>query len=68
LQQIDQRLDQGAGQYYPVCQRGTRDIHADKPQGGMAVDPLHGGQCPLSSTLELTPGVLTLTTNSMQRA
>jgi len=41
---------------------------ADKPQGGIAVDTLRDGQHSTSGTLELKPGVLMLTTNSMERA
>jgi hypothetical protein len=41
---------------------------ADKPQGGIAVDTLRDGQHSISGTLELKPGVLMLTTNSMERA
>ncbi|MGB5305378.1 MAG: hypothetical protein WBO57_03980, partial [Gammaproteobacteria bacterium] len=40
----------------------------DKPQGGIAVDTLRDGQHSISGTLELKPGVLMLTTNSMERA
>ena len=44
------------------------DAVADKPQGGIAIDTLRDGQHPISGTLELKPGVLMLTTNSMERA
>ncbi|GMQ83690.1 MAG: hypothetical protein BMS9Abin06_0428 [Gammaproteobacteria bacterium] len=44
------------------------DASANKPQRGMAIDTLQDGQRPISGTLELKSGVLTLTTNSMQRA
>jgi hypothetical protein len=44
------------------------DIVTDNKQGGMAIDTLQDGQHPISGTLELKPGVLTLTTNSMERA
>ena len=44
------------------------DAIGNKPQRGMAVDSLQEGQRPVSGTLELKPGVLTLTTNSMERA
>ena len=44
------------------------DAIANKPQRGMAVDTLQDGQRPINGTLELKSGVLTLTTNSMQRA
>ena len=40
----------------------------DKPQGGIAIDTLRDGQHSISGTLELKPGVLMLTTNSMERA
>ena len=39
-----------------------------KPRHGMAVEAFQDGQRPISGTLILTPGVLTLTTNSMERA
>jgi uncharacterized protein (DUF2384 family) len=39
-----------------------------KPQRGMALDTLQDGQRPISGNLELKPGVLTLNTNSMERA
>ena len=44
------------------------DVITNKPKRGMAVDTLQNGQRPISGTLELKPGVLMLTTNSMQRA
>jgi len=44
------------------------DVVADKKQGDIAIDSLMDGQHPISGTLELKPGVLTLTTNSMERA
>ena len=44
------------------------DAIGNKSQRGMAVDTLQEGQRPISGTLELKPGVLTLTTNSMGRA
>ncbi len=44
------------------------DANAEKPQAGMAIDTLKDGQHPISGTLELKPGVLTLSTNSMERA
>ncbi len=40
----------------------------DKPQRGITVDTLREGQRPISGALELTPGVLTFTTNSVERA
>ena len=42
-------------------------IH-EKPRGGMAFDTSLEGQRPISGTLELKPGVLTLLTNSLERA
>ena len=73
-EEIAQRLDAA-----PEWERDIPDEYAwiwlpepdavtDKPQGGMAIDTLHDGQHPISGTLELKPGVLTLTTNSMERA
>jgi uncharacterized protein (DUF2384 family) len=44
------------------------DVITNKPQRGIAVDTLQDGQRPISGTLELKSGVLTLTTNSMERA
>jgi len=44
------------------------DTEAAKPQHSIAVDTLKSGQHPISGTLELKPGVLTLITNSMERA
>jgi len=44
------------------------DTVANKKQGGMAIDSLQDGQHPINGTLELKPGVLTLTTNSTERA
>jgi len=44
------------------------DDLGNKLQRGMAIDDLQDGQRPISGTLELKPGVLTLTTNSMERA
>jgi hypothetical protein len=38
------------------------------PSGGMRIESLHNGQHPLSGTLELTPGIVRLTTNSTERA
>lgn len=38
-----------------------------KPESGLAFDSLRGGQRPIYGTLDLEPGVLTLTTNSMER-
>ena len=44
------------------------DTEDGKPQHSIAVDTLKSGQHPISGTLELKPGVLTLITNSMERA
>jgi hypothetical protein len=44
------------------------DVTTDKPHSGMVIESLQNGQHPLSGTLELAPGVLKLTTNSMDRA
>jgi len=74
LEEIAQRLDNA-----PDWEPDNPDEHtwgwlpepdtvADKKQGGMAVDTLMGGQHPISGTLELKPGALMLTTNSMERA
>jgi hypothetical protein len=63
----------------PEWERGSPDEHTwvwflepgatgDKPQGGMAIETFQDGQRPISGTLELTPGVLMLTTNSQERA
>ena len=41
---------------------------SEKPRGGMAFDTSLEGQRPISGTLELKPGVLTLLTNSLERA
>lgn len=40
----------------------------DQPSEGLAVETFQGGQRPISGTLEMTPGVLKLTTNSTERA
>ncbi len=40
----------------------------EKPRGGMVLDTSLHGQRPISGTLELTPGALTLLTNSLERA
>jgi hypothetical protein len=74
LEEIAQRLDAA-----PEWEHDNPDEHswiwlahpdaiANKPQRGMAIDALQDGQRPISGTLELKPGVLTLTTNSMERA
>ncbi len=44
------------------------DAIGNKPQRGMAIETFQDGQLPINGTLELTPGVLTLTTNSLERA
>ena len=43
------------------------DAGNNKPEHGLAIETFQDGQHPISGTLELTPGVLTLTTNSMER-
>jgi hypothetical protein len=74
LEEITQRLDAA-----PDWERDNPDEHTwiwlpetdavvDRKQGGMAIDSLLDGQHSLNGTLELKPGVLTLTTNSMERA
>jgi hypothetical protein len=40
----------------------------EKPRGGLALNTSLYGQRPISGTLELTPGALTLLTNSLERA
>ena len=44
------------------------DANCKEPQHGLALETLRDGQRPLIGTLELTPGVLMLATNSMERA
>ena len=44
------------------------DAIGNKPRHSMAVDTFQDGQRPISGNLEMKSGVLTLTTNSMQRA
>ncbi|GMR19641.1 MAG: hypothetical protein BMS9Abin36_0236 [Gammaproteobacteria bacterium] len=44
------------------------DVTGNKPKRGMAIETFQDGQRPISGTLELKPGVLKLTTNSMERA
>jgi uncharacterized protein (DUF2384 family) len=74
LEEIAQRLDTT-----PEWEHDNPDEHiwiwlphpdaiGNKPQRGMAIDTLQDGQRPISGTLELKPGVLTLTTNSVERA
>lgn len=42
--------------------------NAERPRDGLAINTSLEGQRPISGTLELTPGTLTLLTNSMERA
>lgn len=42
--------------------------NAERPRDGLAINTSPGGQRPISGTLELTPGTLTLLTNSLERA
>jgi len=74
FEEIAQRLDAS-----PDWERDSPDEHTwiwlpetdavvHKKKGGMAIDSLLDGQHSLNGTLELIPGVLTLTTNSMERA
>ena len=42
--------------------------NAERPRDGLAFDTSLGGQRPITGTLELAPGALTLLTNSMERA
>jgi hypothetical protein len=74
LEEIAQRLD-----IAPEWEHDNPDEHTwiwlpqpdaigNKLQRGMAVDTFQNGQRPISGTLELKSGVLTLATNSMQRA
>ena len=74
LEEIAQRLDTA-----PEWEHDNPDEHTwiwlpqpdaigNKLQRGMAVDTFQNGQRPISGTLELKSGVLTLATNSMQRA
>jgi hypothetical protein len=44
------------------------DANVETPQRGLALETFRGGQRPIGGTLELTTGVLTLTSNSMERA
>jgi len=44
------------------------DALGNKPQRGIAIETFQDGQRPNNGTLELTPGVLTLATNSLERA
>ena len=74
LEDIAERLDAA-----PAWERDGLDTDAwiwlpetdaigEKPKRGMVIDTLQGGQRPISGTLELTPGVLTLASNSMEQA
>ena len=74
LEEITRRLDAAAD-----WERDNPDEHtwiwlpeldavADKNQGGIAFDTMRGGQHPINGTLEAKPGVLTLTTNSVERS
>lgn len=74
LEEIAQRLDAA-----PAWERDAPnghtwswlpepDANGEKPQRGMAIETFQEGQRSISGTLELMPGVLTLTTNSMERA
>lgn len=44
------------------------DADSNDPQHGLAIETFQDGQRPISGTLELTPGVLKLTSNSIERA
>jgi uncharacterized protein (DUF2384 family) len=74
LEEIAQHLDAA-----PEWERDNPDEHTwiwlsepvasgNKPQHSLAIETFRDGQRPLSGTLELMPGVLTLTTNSLERA
>jgi hypothetical protein len=74
FEEIAQRLDAA-----PAWERDSPDGHTwiwlpdlnadgSKPQRGMSVETFRDGQRLISGTLELMPGALTLTTNSMERA
>ena len=73
LEEIAQRLDSG-----PELERDHPDEHtwtwlpktdasSSTPQRGVAIETFQDGQRPVSGALELTPGVLILTTNSRER-
>ena len=74
LEEIAQRLDTAPEWEHDNPDEHTwiwlpePDVITNKPKRGMAIDTLQDGQRPISGTLELKSGVLTLTTNSMQRA
>lgn len=76
FEEIAQRLDAA-----PEWERDNPDEHTwtwfpelepnadgNKPQHGISIETFQGGQRPISGTLELAPGALKLTTNSMERA
>jgi hypothetical protein len=74
LEQIAQHLDAS-----PEWERDNPDertwlwfsepnARGDKPQSGIAIETFQDGQHQISGSLELKPGVLTLTTNSKERA
>jgi hypothetical protein len=74
LEEIAQHLDTA-----PEWERDNPDEHiwiwlpepvasGKKPQHSLAIETFRNGQHPISGTLELKPGVLTLTSNSMERA
>ena len=44
------------------------DANSNKSQHGIAIDTFQAGQHPLNGTLELKPGMLKFTANSMERA
>lgn len=73
LEEIARRLDAA-----PEWERDHPDEHTwiwlpepvasgNKPQHSLAIETFRNGQQPISGTLELKPGALTLTTNSMER-
>ena len=74
LEEIAQRLDTAPEWEHDNPNEHTwiwlpqPDVTNNKPQRGVAVDSFQEGQRPISGTLELKPGVLMLTTNSIQRA
>lgn len=45
-----------------------RKANVETPQRGLALEPFRDGQQSIGGTLELTPRILTLTSNSMERA
>lgn len=74
LEEITQRLDAASAWERDAPGGHTwiwlpePDAGNKKPQRDMAIETFQDGQRPISGTLELTPGTLTLTTNSMERA